>query len=86
MVSRLRLRVGEPPRSRTAIRCAIRAQNEQKVDGTIFGSYGIFFARPGPRNFDRLHVCIETIIDDKGSSRGADTLKVTTLFMVKILT
>ena len=21
---------------------------------TIFGSYGIFFSRPGPRNFDRL--------------------------------
>ena len=33
---------------------------------TIFGSYGIFFSRPGPRNFDRLHVYIETIIDDKG--------------------
>ena len=22
---------------------------------TIFGSYGIFFSRPGPRNFDCLH-------------------------------
>ena len=47
---------------------------------TIFGSYGIFFSRPGPRNFDRLHVYIETSIDDKGSSRGAETYKATTLF------
>ena len=47
---------------------------------TIFGSYCIFFSRPGPRNFDRLHVYIEKIIDDKGSSRGAETYKATTLF------
>ena len=46
---------------------------------TIFGSYGIFLSRPGPRNFDRDEY-IETIIDDKGISRGADTLKATTLF------
>ena len=49
---------------------------------TIFGRYGIFFSRPGPRTFDRLHVYIETIIDDKGISRGSETQKATTLFMV----
>ena len=48
---------------------------------TIFGCYGIFFSRSGPCNFDRLHVYIETIIDGKGSSRGADTSKPITLFM-----
>ena len=49
---------------------------------TIFGSYSILFSRPGPRNFDRLHVYMETIIDDKVSSRGSETQKAITLFMV----
>ena len=39
---------------------------------TIFGSYGIFLSRPGPPKFDHLHVYMETIIDDKGRSRGAE--------------
>ena len=34
---------------------------------------------PGPRNFDRLHVYIETIIDDKESKVTAGTLKATRL-------
>ena len=36
-------------------------------------------------HFDRLDVYIATIIDDKGSSRGSEMQKATTLCMVYIL-